>query len=62
MMIRKGKPDKLGENFLQCHFVHHETHMKSVGTEPKAVSKKPVPDCLKIWSGPQTYIISENIL
>lgn len=61
-MTIKGKPVKLGENMLDAHFVHHESHMKSPATEPKAFRKKAVPDCLNIWSGPQTYIMSENIL
>jgi hypothetical protein len=30
MMINRGAPKK---NQLQCHFVHRESHKKSLGTE-----------------------------
>jgi hypothetical protein len=27
------KTEETGENLLQCHFTHYESHMKSPGTE-----------------------------
>jgi hypothetical protein len=33
MMITKGKPKKLGEKPVQCHFMHPEPHIKPIGTE-----------------------------
>jgi hypothetical protein len=35
IMIRSGKPRKLGETFFQCHFVRDECHMKPPGIEPE---------------------------
>jgi hypothetical protein len=36
-MICREKLKKLGENLLLCQFIHHESHVKSPGIEPKAL-------------------------
>jgi hypothetical protein len=35
-MIEGERPNKWGENFLKCHCVYRETHMKPTGVEPEA--------------------------
>jgi hypothetical protein len=40
MAIIKEKQKKPGENMFQCHLVHHESHMKSSGIEPRFSDKK----------------------
>jgi hypothetical protein len=34
-----GETDVLGENLLQCHFVHYKSHMTWGGTRASAVGK-----------------------
>jgi hypothetical protein len=34
LMNELGETEVLGENLLQCHSVHHRSHMTSSGIEP----------------------------
>jgi hypothetical protein len=36
MMISRGKPKKLREILLQCHFIQHDCLRKTPGIEPEA--------------------------
>lgn len=37
MMTSSEKLKWIQKNLLQCRFVHHEPHMKSLGSEPEAL-------------------------
>jgi hypothetical protein len=53
--ILAGKPEIFGENLLQCHFVHHKSHMTWLGTRAAAVGSRR----LTAWAmaRPKVYVV-----
>jgi hypothetical protein len=46
-----GETEVLGENPLQCHFVHHKSHMLCPGVNPGRCRGKPATNRLSYGTG-----------